>query len=118
MKYNPAIADPRSWKKKTLKAMEEDIDRNIEKGFIAGYAIAFYDPMSEDPEAQFSYSFRTAHSKEFMDKDSMDRLEASFEWIMRGVQKIFEVDEADLKKWRSGEDEDDIENYIRRAKLH
>ena len=118
MKYNPAIADAKKWKEKTLRAMEEDIDRNAEKGFIAGYAIAYFDPMNEDPEAQFSYSLRTAHSKEYMDREAMDRLEASFEWIMMGVQKIFEVDEADLKRWRSGEDEDDLSNYIKRAKLH
>ncbi len=118
MKYNPAIADAKKWKEKTLRAMEEDIDRNAGKGFIAGFAIAYFDPMNEDPDRQFSFSFRTAHSKEFMDRDAMDRLEASFEYIMKGVGQIFKVDEAELKRWREGGDKDDLSHYIKKAKLH
>jgi hypothetical protein len=118
MKYNPAIADAKKWKGKTLRAMEEDIDRNAGKGFIAGFAIAYFDPMNKDPDRQFSFSFRTAHSKEFMDRDARDRLEASFEYLMRGVQKIFEVDAKELEKWRKGEDKDDLCHYIKKARLH
>jgi hypothetical protein len=116
--FNPAIADAKEWKKKTLRAIEEDIDRNAGQGFVAGYAIAYFDPMKEDLERQFSFSLRTAHAKEYMDEDAKNRLQAAFEYIMKGVEQIFQVDAAKLEKWRSGIDEDDLSHYIKKAKLH
>lgn len=114
-KLNPAIMNKAKWKEKTTGAFRTDIDRN--EGLIIGYAIAFFDPFNPDPELQFSFTTRLAHSPKYMNADQRERLETSLRYIMAGVEKIMNVDREEIERWASGKDEDDLNNYIKRAKL-
>ena len=114
-RLNPAMMNKEKWKEKTVGAIRTDIDRR--DGLIVGYGITFFDPFAS-PDEQFSFTIRLAHSKEYMDEETKTRLEKSIEYIMMGVQKIMNVDKEEIQKWVSGEDEDDLSNYIKTAKLH
>lgn len=95
-KFSPAMADRSTWRKKISKAVEEDCRRH--DGIAVGYAIPFFNPSEKDPDKMWSFAIRTSHSAEYMDEDQKMRLEASLQYIMAGVQRIFNVDEEELRQ--------------------
>jgi hypothetical protein len=113
MKFNPAIADKGKWDLKTEKAVGEDCKRQIGK-IAVGYAIAFFDPTATDPEKIWSYSLRTAHSRTHMDVEQAERLKASLQYIVKGIEKIFNVDIEELRKMMNVVDSE----YTVRGDLH
>jgi hypothetical protein len=110
MKFNPAIADKSKWDDKTERAIKEDLKRN--NGICLGYALCFFDPFAKSEDEVWSYSLRTAHDRSELDAEMVERLEASLQYIMAGVQKIFNVD---IEELRSMFQDDE---YTVRGRLH
>ncbi len=110
-KLNPAIMDKNKWVEKTVGAIRTDMERR--EGILVGYGLCFFDPF-ERSDKQWSFTIRLAHSKEHMDDEQRERLEATMEYIMAGVQKIMDIDVEELRKWES---EESINDYAVKAKL-
>jgi hypothetical protein len=87
------------------------------EGVPVGYGICFFDPFAEDPDETWRFTIRLGHSREYMDEDQKERLEAAIRYLMLGVQKIFNVDKDKLKEWLE-EDKDDIRNFMAEGKFH
>ena len=95
-KFSPAMADKGKWNLKVSEAVKEDCRRH--EGISVGYAVAFFDPFAKDPDKSWTFAVRLGHSREYMDEEQKERLEAALQYIMAGVQKIFNVDAEELKK--------------------
>ena len=95
-KFSPEMANKSKWDLKVGEAVKEDCIRH--KGIAVGYGVAFLDPFAKDPDKMWSYAIRLGHSREYMDEDQKERLDASLEYIMAGVQKIFNLDLEELRR--------------------
>lgn len=113
-KATPSIASKSKWVEKTVGAIRIDIDRH--EGMPVGYAMAFFDPFTTNPDKMWSFAIRLGHSKEYLDEDQKERLEVALRYIMMGVQKIMNVDKEQVDRWMQ-EYEDDFDNYIAKGKL-
>jgi hypothetical protein len=112
MKFNPIITDKETWDGKTERSVGEDCKRQVGK-ICVGYGLAFFDPMETDPDKIWSYSLRTAHSREYMDEEQHERLQTSLKYIVKGIEKIFNVDIEELRAMFT-----EIEDYIIRGRLN
>ncbi len=95
-KFSPAMADKGVWSKKISQAVQEDCLRH--KGIAVGYGVAYFDPFTKDPDKMWTFAIRLGHSREYLDDEQKDQLEASLQYVMAGVQKIFNIDKKELKK--------------------
>ena len=86
------------WIEKTVGAMREDCNRH--EGVCVGYGACFYDHFTEDEDMKWSFAIRLGHDREYMDEDQKKRLEKAFEYIMAGVQKIFNMSIQDLEDYQ------------------
>lgn len=112
-KFSPAMADKGKWNLKVSEAVKEDCYRH--EGISVGYGVAFFDPFAKDPDKRWSFAIRLGHSSEYMDEDQKQRLEAAMQYIMAGVQKIFNVDEEELKQML---EEECVRDFEARGKFH
>ncbi len=95
-KFSPVMADKGKWTQKVGEAVKEDCKRH--KGIAVGYSVVFFDPFAKDPDKVWSFAVRLGHSREYMDQEQKERLDAALEYVAAGIQKIFNVDLEELRK--------------------
>ena len=89
MEFNPNIADVNKWAEKAAGCVREMVRRQT--GAPVGIAICFYDPL-ESRDKQWRFQINLAHDTHTcLEHDgTREQLLDAMEFIMAGVQKIFD----------------------------
>jgi hypothetical protein len=86
MKAN--ILDSRKWMEKTAQVVRHRCA--TKEGIPIGMALCFFDPMTTDPDKQWSFSVDLAYDPHSgISEEDKKRVEDALTYIMAGVQRIF-----------------------------